>query len=558
MDQDDPEKRIAELARPGDGAVSRRFVASAAPPSTKQMIKYTYVLIALTMASLGVLYTTLFLVGALVGSTTVMQVGGIAIFFSFSLLARPAFAMFQRRMNREKKVLVDVGIPGLTVSTRSGIVFSFGDVQLGNWTLEGHVDAARGTALHLRTGRDRFVLGGRDHRVADEIPLAATPVDSVDASMSAPEFDELLSMVSHAGGLDDHAPATARADAAEAPAPGGPPQARPKRKLWIYAIVIAVVMFVVAPAIVVVAESIWHKHQLKDDRRTADGERQFALPFNDLRMPHGVAVDAAGNVYVTDARTNRVLKLAAGSNTQTVLPFTGLDLCPDMIDAASGGVAVDAGGNVYVTDSCHNRVLKLAAGSNTQTVLPITGLDGAQGVAVDGAGTVYVVDYSHNRVVKLTAGSSTKTVLPSSGNVHPSGDIAVDNAGNVYISCSRGRVTRSCLMRLAPESNTWTRLPSAPDHSGDTLSTGEQDVAVDAAGNVYMITSKVVMKLAAGSDNWTALPGLPPFVDPMGLAVDPRGNSVYVTDHTGSRSTEENLPWQKDDARGLVLKLPAA
>jgi serine/threonine-protein kinase len=35
------------------------------------------------------------------------------------------------------------------------------------------------------------------------------------------------------------------------------------------------------------------------------------LPFNGLNEPEGVAVDAAGNVYVTDVSTNRVLKLPA-------------------------------------------------------------------------------------------------------------------------------------------------------------------------------------------------------------------------------------------------------
>ena len=70
-------------------------------------------------------------------------------------------------------------------------------------------------------------------------------------------------------------------------------------------------------------------------------------------------------MYVADRGNNRVVKLAAGSNTQTVLPFTGLKN-PD-------GVAVDAAGNVYVTDTDNNRVVKLAAGSNAQTVLPFTG-----------------------------------------------------------------------------------------------------------------------------------------------------------------------------------------
>ena len=49
---------------------------------------------------------------------------------------------------------------------------------------------------------------------------------------------------------------------------------------------------------------------------------QVTLPFTGLNKPDGVAVDAAGTVYVIDD-FNRVLKLAAGSSTQSVLPFTG-------------------------------------------------------------------------------------------------------------------------------------------------------------------------------------------------------------------------------------------
>ena len=77
------------------------------------------------------------------------------------------------------------------------------------------------------------------------------------------------------------------------------------------------------------------------------------LPFTGLNGPSGVAVDGAGNVYVTDFRNNRVLKLAADSSTPTVLPFTGLN--------HPFGVAVDGAGNLYVTDA-GNRVVKLPAG----------------------------------------------------------------------------------------------------------------------------------------------------------------------------------------------------
>ncbi len=65
-------------------------------------------------------------------------------------------------------------------------------------------------------------------------------------------------------------------------------------------------------------------------------------------------MDTAGDVYVTDDGTNRVLKLPAGSNTQIELPFTGLK--------RPKAVAVDTAGNVYVTDNSNDRVLKLPAG----------------------------------------------------------------------------------------------------------------------------------------------------------------------------------------------------
>jgi streptogramin lyase len=740
-DHGDPEKRIADLehqlaernrgaalppAGPPDVAASRRFVVSAAPPSTKQMMKYTYVVMFGGMAALGLIYMALFLVGALVGAEKVMQVGGFVVFMAFLLGAMPAYAMFQRRANRKKTVLVDVGSGGLTVSTKPGEVFSFPDTQLGKWTLAGYGGTTKGTALHLRSGRHRFVLGGQDHRVAPDTPLDAAPVDSVDATMLPAQFDELLALVGRPRGLDAREPvpgqptrcllvpnvarmysssffgmfkntatalrlnanppqpslaidvgddaisvidltsnariasaspaqvtATPAASTRSVPrmgvlttavlivrvanaqpltigcpdwagpaqatwsgstkltyrfawrgnvppeqepefvvsgadwlalvekfglasqledragpgapgpaAPGGTPLARPKRKLWVYGVIIAAVMFVVAPAMMFVASSIWNSHQSKENQLKADREKPFALPFTDLRAPHGVAVDAAGNVYVSDTHAHRVVKLAAGTNTQTVLPFTGLDLCDNNIEAALAGVAVDAAGNVYVADSCHNRVVELPAGSSTQTVLPFRGLDFPEGVAVDGAGTVYVVSYGDNRILKLAAGASTQTVLPKSGmGATPDGDVAVDAAGNVYAGFAKshykGRSDRY-LLRLAPGSDTWTRLPSAPDNSGKGLSSGEQDLAVDNAGNLYTFTGQAgsVMKLAPGSNSWTDLPGAPAFVDLLGLAVDPSGKNLYVTDHVGSRATGGSPLWEGDDAHGLVLKLP--
>jgi serine/threonine protein kinase, bacterial len=93
-----------------------------------------------------------------------------------------------------------------------------------------------------------------------------------------------------------------------------------------------------------------------------------------------------------------VLKLPARSNAQIQLPFTGL--------TGASEVAVDAAGNIYLTSpgGNHPRVLKLLAGSNTQVELPFTGLGMPNGVAVDTVGNVYVADFLNNQVLKLPAG----------------------------------------------------------------------------------------------------------------------------------------------------------
>jgi DNA-binding beta-propeller fold protein YncE len=122
---------------------------------------------------------------------------------------------------------------------------------------------------------------------------------------------------------------------------------------------------------------------------------QIELPAA-VRSPHGVAVDAVGNVYYTDTHRGYVLKPGAGA--PAVLPLG--------IRGAALAVAVDSAGAVYVTDAYYqgNRVLKLPPGADAPVALPLTGLNNPLGVAVDSAGNVYVTDTGNNRVLKLPAG----------------------------------------------------------------------------------------------------------------------------------------------------------
>ncbi len=142
---------------------------------------------------------------------------------------------------------------------------------------------------------------------------------------------------------------------------------------------------------------------------------QSELPFTGLKGPTAVAVDSAGDVYVVDELARQVLKLAAGSTDLFVLPVEapGPDN-PTFMTSDPSGVAVDSAGDVYVADGHNDRVLKLATGSTTPAVLPFTDLVEPKGVAVNRAGDVYVAEsYSgKNQILKLAAGSTTPAVLP--------------------------------------------------------------------------------------------------------------------------------------------------
>jgi serine/threonine-protein kinase len=175
------------------------------------------------------------------------------------------------------------------------------------------------------------------------------------------------------------------------------------------------------------------------------------LPFPDLKEPQGVAVDNGGNLYITDGYENRVWKLAGGSAGPTALPFTGLK--------NPAGVAVDATGNVYVADRSTKQIVKLAAGANNSAPLPLPALERVDAVEVDTAGDIYVTDWhdqctalkgpcafqvdtgrlGDGRVLKLAAGAETPTVLPLTG-LDYSRDVTVDGAGNVFIVDGTDRV----------------------------------------------------------------------------------------------------------------------
>jgi hypothetical protein len=262
---------------------------------------------------------------------------------------------------------------------------------------------------------------------------------------------------------------------------------------------------------------------------TADGpgaQARFGGPTN-------VAVDRIGNVFVADPNNNTIRKISPDGVVSTYAGLAGSAGSADGTGNAARfshpyGVAVDDAGNVYVSDLYNVTIRKITPGRVVTTIAGAVGISGnadgtgsaarfhtPTGLAVDNSGNIYVADY--DRIRKVTSAdvvtTLSKTGWPSiqasnafgkyavgggSGNnlvfVDPEG-IAVDNGGSLYVTDTgiRGNAT--------PLARTVTKISPAGIVGPEILLTanygGDEDgisgtfnrpagIAVDTAGNIFV------------------------------------------------------------------------
>jgi hypothetical protein len=240
-----------------------------------------------------------------------------------------------------------------------------------------------------------------------------------------------------------------------------------------------------------------------------------------LNRPSGVAVDAAGNIYIADAGNNRIRKVTPNGGISTVAGTGPQGFSGDGGPAISArlldpwGVSVDGAGNLFIADTGNARIRRVAPNGTISTFAggATSGLgDGGQaisaqlamptGVAVDALGNLFIADRNNNRVRKVTPDGVIRTVA-GNGIQGFSGDggaavsaqlnyphgIAVDAAGNLFIAdynnCRIRKVTPGGIIGSIAGTG-------AGSFSGDggpatsALLNWPEAVAVDAAGDVYI------------------------------------------------------------------------
>lgn len=259
---------------------------------------------------------------------------------------------------------------------------------------------------------------------------------------------------------------------------------------------------------------------------TVAGEVKNLIGSNKL-TPRSVAVDHQGNVFLSAA--SEIDRSDAQGNLTTIVG-TGLpNYFGDGGAAVKAGlsapdsIAVDAAGSVYIADANNRRVRMVDSQGNISTVAAFATNSNTvpYHIALTPDGSLLVTGSAISPLLKIAKGGAISTFTNLVGVL----DIAVDGAGNVYLLDNKLN-----LLKVDPTGTTITQ----PAGGVKSLCTPfqHQCLATDAAGNVYMANGGSVAKVTPDGtvtnipvSNVSAI---------SGIAVDSAGN-IYVSD-TGAHS----------------------
>ncbi len=192
----------------------------------------------------------------------------------------------------------------------------------------------------------------------------------------------------------------------------------------------------------------------------------------ELDLPTAVAMDATGNVFIADELNERIRRVGTGGVIRTFAGNGSYGFSGDGGQATAAeialpwGIAVDAAGQMYIADFGNNRI-RLVNTSGIISTFAGNGFQGYSGdggaataaelysptgVSIDTAGNICIADGTNNRTRIVNSSGIINTIAgngygaPSSGGYSGDGgnstaaelylpwNISADNSGNIYIA----------------------------------------------------------------------------------------------------------------------------
>jgi len=314
------------------------------------------------------------------------------------------------------------------------------------------------------------------------------------------------------------------------------------------------------------------------------GNRDGTAAEARFNAPTGVAVDPSGNIYIAD-NGNRTIRKITPEGLVTTLAGDGSDTTATSADGIGRnarfinpwGLAVDGAGNVWVTDASTwysnvgHTIRRITPEGSVSTLAGSSSMSGyvngrgtaarfcrPQGIVVDQHGNLYVADTGNGTIRKITRdgvvstfAGLAKTSTGANESINNRVDhftsptsIAIDHAGNCYVADS-GNV---CIRKITPRGRVSVlagkpgpRLTFSDGHATEAGFIEPQGIALAPDGSVYVSDSQTIRKITTAGTT-TTFAGLPAangfkngdgkwalFHDPVGLAADTQGN-LYLAD----------------------------
>ncbi len=232
-------------------------------------------------------------------------------------------------------------------------------------------------------------------------------------------------------------------------------------------------------------------------------------------QPRNVAVDASNNLFVIDYNNEDIRKITPDDVVSTFAGngFAGYtDATGTAAQFASpSGIAVDASGNVYISDLANQRIRKITPGAVVTTFAGSNGYgltDGPgvsaqfhfpKGIAVDAAGNLYIADSQNYAIRKIKPDGTVSTLAGngeqgyvdgagSSAEFDEPSDVVVDKDGNVYVADQ----DNYCIRKITPSGMVSTLTgKTVSGLVNGSLADAEFDapsgIAIDATGKILYV-----------------------------------------------------------------------